>query len=116
MRHGNPRRAARVAAQPGRAETDRGLDPDDEDERTFLLEAQHPDMEEAPEHHEEMTGPDGQPMKPRLHVTLHLVVANQLLADDPSGDSVATGANRRYGEGASRPVRLKECQAREIKL
>jgi Domain of unknown function (DUF1841) len=59
------------------------LDPDDEDQCTFLLEAQHPDMEEALERHEEMTGPDGQPVNPRLHVTLHQIVANQLLADDP---------------------------------
>ena len=59
------------------------LDPDDEDERTLLLEAQHLDMAEALEQHEEMTGPDGEPMNPRLHVTLHLIVANQLMADDP---------------------------------
>ena len=59
------------------------LDPDDEDERTFLLEAQHLEMEEALDRHEEMTGPGGEPMNPRLHVTLHQVIANQLLADDP---------------------------------
>jgi Domain of unknown function (DUF1841) len=59
------------------------LDPDDEDERTFLLEAQHLEMAEALERHEEMTGADGEPMNPTLHVTLHQVVANQLLADDP---------------------------------
>ena len=59
------------------------LDPDDEDERTFLLEAQHLEMEEALERHEEMTGPDGEPMNPTLHVAMHQVVANQLLADDP---------------------------------
>ena len=59
------------------------LDPDDGDERTFLLEAQHLEMAEALESHEEMTGPDGEPINPRLHVTLHQVVANQILADDP---------------------------------
>ena len=59
------------------------LDLDDEDERTFLLAAQHLEMEEALERHEEMTGADGEPMNPRLHVTLHQVIANQLLADDP---------------------------------
>ena len=59
------------------------LDPDNEDERTFLLEAQHLDMAEALERHEEMTGADGEPFNPRLHVTLHQVVANQILADDP---------------------------------
>src|SRR5271166_1776770 len=59
------------------------LDPHDEDERTFLLEAQHLDMAEALERHEEMTGGDGEPFNPQLHVTLHQVVANQILADDP---------------------------------
>jgi hypothetical protein len=41
------------------------LDPDDEDERTFLLQAQHLEMEEGLEHHEEMTGPDGEPVNIR---------------------------------------------------
>jgi hypothetical protein len=40
------------------------LDPEDEDQRTFLLEAQHLEIEEALEHHEEMTGPDGEPVTP----------------------------------------------------
>jgi hypothetical protein len=59
------------------------LDPDDEDERMLLLEAQHLDMAEALERHEEMTGADGEPFNPTLHVTLHQVTANQILADDP---------------------------------
>ena len=59
------------------------LDPDDEDERTFLLEAQHLDMEEALKRHEEMPGLDGEPVNPTLHVALHAIIANQLLADDP---------------------------------
>jgi hypothetical protein len=59
------------------------LDPDDEDERTFLLKAQHLDMEEELKRHEEITGPDGEPLNPKLHVILHVVVANQLLADEP---------------------------------
>ena len=40
-------------------------------------------MAEALERHEEMTGADGEPFNPRLHVTLHQVIANQILADDP---------------------------------
>jgi hypothetical protein len=59
------------------------LNPDDEDECTFLLEARHLDMEEALERGEEIIAPDGGPVNPRLHVTLHVVVANQLLAGDP---------------------------------
>ncbi len=59
------------------------LNPDDEDERTFLLEAQHPDMEEALEAHEEMITESGETINPTLHVALHGVIANQLLNDDP---------------------------------
>lgn len=59
------------------------LDPDDEDELTFLLEAQHPEMAEALERHEEMVAASGDTINPTLHVLLHVVVAKQLLADDP---------------------------------
>jgi hypothetical protein len=75
------------AAPPGHG-TYQGLDlerlnPDDEDERGFLLEAQHLEMAEALERHEEIITESGEAVNPRLHVTLHGVVANQLLADDP---------------------------------
>jgi hypothetical protein len=59
------------------------LDPDNEDERGFLLEAQHLEWEEALEAHEEITTDSGETVNPTLHVTLHGVVANQLLADNP---------------------------------
>jgi Domain of unknown function (DUF1841) len=59
------------------------LDPDDEDERSFLLEPQHPGLEAALARHEETITGSGEPMNPTLHVMLHLVVANQLMADDP---------------------------------
>jgi hypothetical protein len=39
--------------------------------------------EEALTRHEEMPGPDGEPVNPTLHVALHIMIANQLLADDP---------------------------------
>jgi hypothetical protein len=45
------------------------LNPDDEDELTFLLEALHPDMEAALKRDEEITTVSGEPMNPRLHVT-----------------------------------------------
>jgi len=75
------------AAPPGHG-TYHGLDlellnPDDEDERGFLLEAQHLEMAEALERHEEIITESGETVNPTLHVTLHGVVANQLLADDP---------------------------------
>jgi hypothetical protein len=59
------------------------FDPDDEDELEFLLEAQHLEMTEALERHEEMVAANGDTINPTLHVLLHVVVANQLLADDP---------------------------------
>ena len=59
------------------------LDPHDEGELTFLLEAQHLAWAEALEGDENVLGADGEPMSPRLHVTMHMVIANQLLADEP---------------------------------
>jgi hypothetical protein len=58
------------------------LNPDDENELIMLMEARHPEFEDALERGEEMII-DGEPFNPRLHVTMHQVVANQLLADDP---------------------------------
>jgi len=58
------------------------LNPDDEDQCGLLLEAQHPELEGALREDEEMIV-GGEPFNPRLHVSLHQVVANQLLADDP---------------------------------
>ncbi len=53
------------------------LDRDDEHERTFLLEAQHLEMEEALEAHEEIVTETGETMNPTLHVALHGVIANR---------------------------------------
>lgn len=58
------------------------LDPSDEDELTSLIEAQHAELADALASHEEMTVA-GEPFNPRLHITMHRVVANQLLAGDP---------------------------------
>ena len=59
------------------------LDPDDEAERTFLLEAQHLEWGEALEAHEEVITDSGDTVNPTLHVALHGLIANQLLNDDP---------------------------------
>ena len=59
------------------------LDPDDEAERTFLLEAQHLEWEEALEAHDEVITDSGETVNPTLHVALHGLIANQLLNDDP---------------------------------
>lgn len=53
------------------------LDPGDEHQLMFLLEARHLDEDQ------DVPGPDGEPTNPRLHVLAHVVIANQLLADDP---------------------------------
>jgi Domain of unknown function (DUF1841) len=58
------------------------LDPGNEDERTFLIEAQHPEFADALRGDEDVIV-DGDPVNPRLHVAMHEVVANQLLAGDP---------------------------------
>jgi hypothetical protein len=34
---------------------------------------------------DEITGEDGQPMSPQLHLTVHAIVERQLAADDPKG-------------------------------
>lgn len=58
------------------------VNPADEDERAFLIEAQHPEFADALRNDEEMIV-DAEPINPRLHVALHQIVASQLLADDP---------------------------------
>ena len=58
------------------------LDPTDEDQRIFLIEAQHPEFEDALRNEEEMVV-GGEPFSPRPHITLHQIVASQLLADNP---------------------------------
>jgi len=58
------------------------LDPGDEDERVLLIEALHPEFTDAL-HGVEDVNVAGETVNPRLHVAMHQVVANQLLADDP---------------------------------
>jgi hypothetical protein len=58
------------------------LDPDDEDDRGLLIEALHPEYADALQGDDDVIV-DGEPVNPRLHVAMHQVVANQLLADDP---------------------------------
>jgi hypothetical protein len=58
------------------------LDAGDEDELALLIEAQHAELADALEGAEEVTV-EGEPFNPRLHVAMHQIVANQLLADEP---------------------------------
>lgn len=58
------------------------LDLGNEDECRLLIEAQHPEFADALRSDQDVIV-DGEPVNPRLHVAMHQVVANQLLADDP---------------------------------
>jgi len=67
--------------------TYRGLDlellnPADEDDRALLIEAWHPEFADAA-HGDDDVILDGELVNPRLHLAMHEVVANQLLADEP---------------------------------
>jgi Domain of unknown function (DUF1841) len=57
------------------------VDPSDEDQLMLLLEAWHAQLGDALASGEEMIV-EGEPFNPRLHLAMHQIVANQLLADD----------------------------------
>lgn len=60
------------------------LDPRDPDERRLLIEAEHPELAEALEGGgDDVLVVDGEEMNPRLHLTIHEVVATQLWENDP---------------------------------
>jgi hypothetical protein len=58
------------------------LDPADEDQLMLLLEALHPEMADALRAGDELVR-DGEAINPRLHISMHQIVANRLLANDP---------------------------------
>ena len=58
------------------------LDPGDEDDRAMLIEALHPEFADALQGEDDVIV-GGETVNPRLHVAMHQVMANQLLADDP---------------------------------
>jgi Domain of unknown function (DUF1841) len=58
------------------------LDPDDENDRMLLIEAQHPEYEAALRDHAEVVV-GGEPVNPQLHITMHQIVVNQVLAAQP---------------------------------
>ncbi len=59
------------------------LDPQYRDERRLLIEAEHPELAGALEPDEEGAIVTDDEANPRLHVTLHEIVAEQLWEDDP---------------------------------
>lgn len=58
------------------------LDPGDPDERQVLIEAEHPEYADALEAGEEVVV-DGEPTNPALHLTLHAIVATQVIELQP---------------------------------
>lgn len=60
------------------------LDPQDPDERAILIRLAHPDFDAAIESSLEEVEVGGQPMNPRLHLTIHEIVAAQIIDDDPA--------------------------------
>lgn len=69
-----------VGARIGDEDFD-GLNPDDPDERSLLIEGEHPEYHEAladPTFEGEIDG-----VRPRLHLVMHEIVANQLWDNDP---------------------------------
>ena len=59
------------------------LDAADPDERRFLILADHPELAEAIEDEQDEIVVGGESINPRLHITIHEIVASQLWADDP---------------------------------
>jgi hypothetical protein len=59
------------------------LDPEDSDDRAALIRAAHPEFDAAIREGAETVIVAGQEMNPRLHFTIHELVANQLIEADP---------------------------------
>ena len=59
------------------------LDPGEEDDRHFLILAEHPELQQAVDEDQDEIILRGKLMSPRLHISMHEIVANQLWTDDP---------------------------------
>lgn len=59
------------------------MDPADPDDRHLLIRAQHPEFDQALEEGVEEIEVEGQPMSPRMHITMHEVAANQIWDGEP---------------------------------
>jgi hypothetical protein len=76
------------------------LDPADEHDRRMLIEAEHPDLKQALDDDVRDIRRGADVMNPRLHITMHEIVANQLWADEPP--EVWQTAKRLVGAGYER--------------
>jgi hypothetical protein len=86
-------------AVPSIADPDAGtewLDPADADDRALLIRAAHPELDTEAE----TVVVEGREMNPRLHLTIHEIVATQIMDDDPP--EVWATAQRLHGLGYGR--------------
>jgi hypothetical protein len=71
------------------------LDPADPDERALLIRAAHPELDTEPE----TVFVDGREMNPRLHLTIHEIVATQLADGQPPEVWTTAQRLRKLGYG-----------------
>jgi hypothetical protein len=88
------RLAFAVPPVPEKADTDL-LDPADPDERALLIRAAHPELDTELE----TMIVDGREMNPRLHLSVHEIVAAQLAEHDPPEVWATAQRLRRLGYG-----------------
>ena len=90
-----PRLAFGIPPIPRPDEDTQALDPADPDERALLIRAAHPELDTDAE----TVIVDGREMNPRLHLTIHEIVAAQLADDDPPEVWATAQRLRRLGYG-----------------
>ncbi len=85
------------------------LDPDDEHDRTILVLAEHPELRSAIESGRDQIHHHGRAVNPQLHLAMHEIVANQLLANEPP--EMWDTAKRLTGAGYERHEVLHDRQS-----
>jgi hypothetical protein len=82
-----------LTAEPG--DETQELDPNDADDRALLIAAAHPELDTDAE----TALLDGHEINPRLHLTIHEIVANQILDDGPPEVWATAQRLRKLGYG-----------------
>jgi hypothetical protein len=80
-------------AEPGKEMA--GLDPADADDRALLIAAAHPELDT----NAETALVDGREINPTLHLTIHEIVATQIVDDDPPEVWATAQRLRKLGYG-----------------
>jgi hypothetical protein len=81
------------------------LDPADADDRALLIAAAHPELDTETE----TALVEGHEINPRLHLTVHEIVASQIVEDDPPGSGRRRSA---CASSATAGTRSCTCSAR----